>query len=224
MATVVVRPPTGTSSTPRVIASALRGDLLEGTLEPGDRLREESLVARFSVGRHSVRAAIQMLVTEGLLVHERNKGAVVPAVTTERIDEICSYRSVIELGALRMALARGADWTGVERAVEKLEALSNDALWREVMEAHSAVHHEIVAASHNDRIVRAHRACETELAFMLAAVRPDYSVERLAVIHRELWDKLCGGGDAAVRALDDDLERGGRAAMHAALQRRSEIS
>ncbi|WP_344324629.1 GntR family transcriptional regulator, partial [Kitasatospora putterlickiae] len=97
-------------STPDGIARALRDDLLDGVLEPGARLTEEALSARFRCGRHSVRAGLRTLVAEGLLEHQRNKGIVVPAVTAERIDDMCSYRSILELGALRLALARDADF------------------------------------------------------------------------------------------------------------------
>jgi len=207
------------SSAPESIAQALRSDLLDGTLEPGDRLTEETLCARFGCGRHSVRAGLQILVAEGLLEHRRNKGIVVPEVTEARIDEMCSYRAILELGALRLALAGGAQFTEVSAAVDHLELLTDDTPWRDVIEAHSAVHRKIVEASGNARLVSAHRACEHELGFMLATVRADFSARRLAILHRHLVDQLRIGGDVALRALEDDLELGGRPAMHVALRR-----
>lgn len=207
------------TSTPRTIAAHIRNELIEGTLLSGSRITEEALSGRFAAGRHSVRAAIQILVSEGLLVHERNKGAVVPAITGERIDEMCSYRSVLELGALRMALALDADWTGVEAAVGALETLDDDAPWREIIEKHAAVHRAITAECGNARIVEAHAASETELTFMHSIIKPDFSAHRLAIMHRHLVEQLKVGGDVALRALEDDLELGGRAAMHLALRR-----
>jgi len=99
----------GTASTPESIAQALREDLLDGVPSPGSRLTEEALCARFMSGRHSVRAGLQILVSEGLLEHRRNEGILVPEVTEERIDEMCSYRAILELGALRRRLAIRAD-------------------------------------------------------------------------------------------------------------------
>jgi hypothetical protein len=65
----------------------------------------------------------------------------------------------------------------------------------------------------------AHRACENELNAMLATVRADFSARRLAIMHRDLVTQMRIGGDVAIRALEDDLELGGRAAMHLALRR-----
>ncbi|RYE38587.1 MAG: hypothetical protein EOP24_46605 [Hyphomicrobiales bacterium] len=57
---------------------------------------------------------------------------------------------------------------------------------------------------------------------MFAIIKPDFSARRLAIMHRHLLDQLYIGGDVALRALEDDLELGGRAAMHLALRRQRE--
>ncbi|WP_162834637.1 GntR family transcriptional regulator [Amycolatopsis circi] len=210
-------------STPGSIAQALRDDLLDGVLEPGTRLTEESLSARFGAGRHSVRSGLQTLVSEGLLEHQRNKGIVVPAVTADRIDAMCSYRSILELGALRLALLQNANFDAVDEAVRRLEAMTAETPWRHVIEAHSVVHTEIVSASGNPRVVAAHRACANELNCMLATIRAESSAAHLATTHRHLVGQLRVGGETALKGLEDDLELGGRAMMHLALRRRNEV-
>jgi hypothetical protein len=57
-----------------------------------------------------------------------------------RLDAMCSYRLILEMGALRPALVVGADFSEVSRAVEHLESLTEETAWRHVIEAHSAVH------------------------------------------------------------------------------------
>ena len=208
-----------TTSAPGAIARALRDDLLDGAIPPGARLTEEALSARFGCGRHTVRSGLQILVSEGLLVHERNKGIVVPPVTEDRIDVMCSYRLILEMGALRLALAAGANFSEVAGAVEHLESLTEDTPWRHVIEAHSAVHRRIVEASGNPRLVAAHQSCQDELNAMLATIRGDFSARRLAILHRDLLEQLYIGGDVALRALESDLELGGRAGMLLALRR-----
>jgi DNA-binding GntR family transcriptional regulator len=209
----------GRSSTPQSIAHALRDDLLDGTIPPGARLTEESLTDRFGAGRHSVRSALQLLVSEGLVEHRRNRGIVVPVVTEQRVDDMCSYRLILEMGALRLALQKGADFAPVSEAVDRLAALDPDAPWRRITEAHSAIHRAIVEASGSPRLTAAHAACQNELNCMLAIIRTDFTVARLTARHRELAAQLRVGGDAALRALEDDLEVGGRAAMLLALRR-----
>ena len=209
------------TSVPNPIASAIRSDIIDGSMLSGTRVTEDMVCSRFSVSRHSARAAIQVLVGQGLLVHERNRGAVVPPVTDERIDEMCSYRSVLEIGALKLALARGTDWHSVDCAVRRLENLDDAAPWHVVIEIHAEIHRAIAAESRNAKLIDAHAASEAELTCMLAIIRPEYSAARLAAMHRHLYEQLILGGEAALRALEYDLDMGGRDAMRRALTRSS---
>jgi DNA-binding GntR family transcriptional regulator len=207
------------SSAPDRLAAVLRDELFEGTLLPGTRLREEHLCERFDVGRHTARAALRLLVDRGLVVHERNRGATVPELTRERIDEFFGFRIVLELGSLRLALGRGADLSAVDAAVRELEALPEHASWLELTEVHGRIHHEIVAAADNDHLLHAYARCEEEMRVLLGVLRPDFSARRMAVLHRHLLDQLLIGGDVAVQALTDNLELAGRAALLQALHR-----
>ena len=206
-------------SAPERVAALLRDEVLDGLVAPGSRLREEEIAVRFDVGRHTVRAALRLLADRGLIVHERNRGATVPPLSRERIDELFGFRTVIELGSLRMALARGADLTPVEDAVRALEALPDGTSWRELTEVHGHIHHAIVAASGNKHLLTTYERCEDEMRVLLAVLRPDFTAGRLAALHRHLLDQLRIGGDVAVRALADDLELAGRSALLQSLSR-----
>ncbi|MQA10752.1 MAG: GntR family transcriptional regulator [Pseudonocardiaceae bacterium] len=206
-------------TSPNRLADALRRELLNGAFPPGARLKEEDLAARFEVGRYTVRSALRSLVSAGLLVHETNRGAFVRELTRERIDELFDFRAVIELGSLRLALERGADLGEAESKVRELEALPTDAPWHLVTATHGAIHHAIVRASGNPRLLAAYESCADELRFMCAFVQPDFSTERLATLHRTLMKALHEGGETALRALRHDLEVSGRGAMHSALRR-----
>lgn len=211
--------PVRVPSAPERIAAALRDEVLDGLLLPGSRLREESLCRRFGTGRHTIRAALHLLVVAGLAVHERHRGASVRPLTRERLDETFRFRAVIELGSLRLAQSRGADLSRVERAVSELESLADGTPWRRVMQAHARIHHEIVAAAGNDRLLAAYRSCEDELQLLFAVIRPDFTATSLARLHRVLVDQLALGGETAVRALSHDLEMSGRAAVLHAIER-----
>ncbi|GGU35163.1 GntR family transcriptional regulator [Nocardioides albus] len=206
-------------SAPDRIVATLRADLLNGNIAPGEHLREEQLTARFDAGRHTVRAAIKQLAATGLVIHERHKGAHVPELTRERIDTVFEFRSVVELGSLRIALRRHADLSPVEYSVRRLESLPEDTPWGTLIEAHGRIHRAIVEASGNQRLVEAHQSCEDELRLLLANLRPDFTVAKLAGLHRDLMDKLLIDDESAVAALRDDLEHAGRGALLMALQR-----
>jgi DNA-binding GntR family transcriptional regulator len=209
---------TGRSSVERV-AGALRAEMLEGEVPPGTWLREEVLAERFRAGRYTVRAALSSLVASGLLVHERNRGVRVPELTRARIDDLYGFRSVVELGALRIALRNRADLRHVEAAVADLEAMDDTALWSDVTTAHGRIHHEIVAAADSPRLLAAFDGCRDELRFLTAFVRTDITASTIARLHRELMFGLSQGGDAAIEALTLDIEVSGRAALARALER-----
>lgn len=212
-------PTWGNGSAPERVAGILRDELFDGVMPPGTRLREEELSDRFGLGRHTIRTALRLLVDRKLIIHERNRGAFVPELTQERIDDLFGFRKILEGGSLRMALADGADFSSVTAAVEALEALPEDASWHELTETHGRIHQEIVAAAGNAHLIETYQGCMDELRVMLAVIRPDFSVHRFAALHRQLLNQLHIGGDVALQALMDDIELSGRAALIKALQR-----
>ncbi|MGH3866244.1 MAG: GntR family transcriptional regulator [Pseudonocardiaceae bacterium] len=62
----------------RAIANALRGDILAGRVAPGERLPSENdLAERYETTRATVRKAIALLRSEGLVLTEQGRGAFV---------------------------------------------------------------------------------------------------------------------------------------------------
>lgn len=83
----------------------LRDEIVSGTLMPNERLVESELTHRLSVGRATVRTALARLEHEGLIVHERHRGARVRLVTAAEAIEITQTRVVLEgLGARQAAI------------------------------------------------------------------------------------------------------------------------
>lgn len=81
----------------------IREQILAGTREGGDWLREGDLAEQLGVSRTPVREALRRLTAEGLVRHERNRGVQVQAWSAEDLDEIFSLRSVLEPWGCRMA-------------------------------------------------------------------------------------------------------------------------
>jgi DNA-binding GntR family transcriptional regulator len=190
------------------VAALLRSELLSGRHQPGARLKEEELSERFRTSRYTVRSALQSLVAAGMLDHRANRGASVPLLTRQRVDELSDHREVLEVGALRLALRRGGDLRGVAEATRALERLTVDAPWSEVVVTHQRIHHELVASAGNDKLLQAYVQCEDELLYVVSTVRPDYTAARLAELHVRLLAGLRRSREDAVRALEDDLRTG----------------
>lgn len=88
------------------VVGALREDMLDGTLAPGDRIAEVDIAERLGVSRTPVREAIGRLAAEGLLDLRPNRGARVVVWSTDRLAEIFELRLQLETHATRLASRR----------------------------------------------------------------------------------------------------------------------
>jgi DNA-binding GntR family transcriptional regulator len=89
-------PSDGDDYADHAIMRALEEDIIFGRLAPGTRLTEDSLLARFDVTRHFVRQALFQLERMGIVVRERNKGAMVRSLTAEEVKEIYAVRELLQ--------------------------------------------------------------------------------------------------------------------------------
>jgi GntR family transcriptional regulator of vanillate catabolism len=89
----------------------LRGMLLRGDFQPGERLSELPLVARLGVSRTPIRLALDRLAHEGLLEPSPTGGFVVRAFSIEDIWDAIETRGVLEGAAARFAAERLAQDT-----------------------------------------------------------------------------------------------------------------
>ena len=99
--------PPAHGATVAFIVERLRADILAGRLEPGSRLIEGDLTARFAVSRGPVREGLRRLSADGLIEHWPHRGAIVRRLTEREIRELFLIR--IEMEALAARLAAAAD-------------------------------------------------------------------------------------------------------------------
>jgi DNA-binding GntR family transcriptional regulator len=92
-----------------VVREALREAILDGSLAPGARLREEELAREFGVSRTPVREALQQLAANNLVELIPHQGAVVARLTTEDILALYVVREVLEGLSARLAALHATD-------------------------------------------------------------------------------------------------------------------
>ena len=83
---------------PDLVAEALEAAIVFGEMEPGSRVIEEDIAARYKVSRSPVRDALRRLEADGLVIREEHRGARVTPVSRADLDEV--YRCRIELEGL----------------------------------------------------------------------------------------------------------------------------
>jgi DNA-binding GntR family transcriptional regulator len=191
-------PVVGGTSTIDSAASIIRRRILDGVLGPGARLPEEQTSAELGVSRHTLRAALRQLVSEGLLRHEPNRGVHVPALTPADVSDVFRIRRMIELDAIEEIALVGNVPAGATSAVDDMEALGPSAAWHQVVEQDMRFHWALVEAAGSPRMVRAYAAIHAEIAYCLVQLRPHY--DRPAQVAKEHRDLL-----AAIVARDGEL-------------------
>lgn len=81
----------------------LREAIVTGRFQPSERLIEADVARELGVGRSAVRTALARLEHEGLVEHERHRGARVRLVSAQEAVEILETRAVLEGVAARHA-------------------------------------------------------------------------------------------------------------------------
>lgn len=83
----------------------LRDAILNGTLVPGQKLRQETLAETIGVSRLPVRSALIQLEADGLVEFHERRGAVVKSLSVEQAREVYDIRTLLEVEALRLSMA-----------------------------------------------------------------------------------------------------------------------
>jgi len=84
----------------------LQQDILTGVFQPGQRVVERELIARFGVSSIPVREALQDLESRGLLVRRINHGYSVVELTYKEARRICEFRRLLEPKLVEWATER----------------------------------------------------------------------------------------------------------------------
>jgi DNA-binding GntR family transcriptional regulator len=122
MTTVAPQAPTGAASAR--VADFLRTAILDGSIGPGEWIRQEEVAERFGASRLPVREALRILEAEGLTEHEPNKGARVPRLDRHEVEVIYQMRERLEPLALGESIPHlaDADLTRLEEVQQRIEA------------------------------------------------------------------------------------------------------
>lgn len=176
------------------IAADLRDQIMAGTLDPGDPLREADLASRYAVARNTIREALRLLTSEGLAVHEVHRGVAVRRVEAHEIAELFEVRMLVE-GAVQK---RVGTLTKEEQArlAELLDASEQAAAgedFRAVLELNLRFHRALVTLVGNTRLTEVFDGLMGEIRLVLASMEADVAGPWLARNRRLL--KLLNGSD-----------------------------
>jgi DNA-binding GntR family transcriptional regulator len=125
-----------------------------GELEPGARVRTESIATEIGLSRQPVREAIRRLEAEGYLTSRPNRGAMVSKYTSDELLELFEIRAALESLAARIASARlpPEGLAVLEAMLAAMSNAGNDAgTW---LERHTAFHLHLAGLANRPRLVQ----------------------------------------------------------------------
>jgi phosphonate utilization transcriptional regulator len=210
-----------TQSLPNLVQEQIERLILDGTLKPGEPLREMTLAKTLGVSRGPVREAFRGLEEKGLVRVEKNCGVQVRRLSHAEADQIYEVRITLE-ALIGRKVAENIAPAGLARLSDILDQMASAAQERDINPYTSLnlIYHDTLARlSGNPQLHETYSRLVAQLSlFRRRAYMHDKQSMALSLReHRAIYQAL-GEGDAerASRLLRDHAEDS-RRRMHEAL-------
>lgn len=190
----------GTRGSTREAYELIRQAIVEGRYAPGQRLVEQRIADDLNLSsRTPAREALRMLESDGLVLTEPNRGAVVRSMTVDEIDDFYELRARLEGYAAELAAQRATpdQLDRLGEAIQQFEAAIARAATgaidgiRRVNEANRAFHDTIIAAAGHERLTQLRiRTVDLPLVFEAFRRFQRPELERSNTFHRLIHDAI----------------------------------
>jgi DNA-binding GntR family transcriptional regulator len=187
------------------IARHLRVMISAGHLPQGQRLPEVALAGALGVSRNTFRDAIRVLVTEGLVVHELHRGAIVRTLSAADISDIYALRRMFESQGL--AALSGAPLEArnrIKTILDSCQAALDEADYIGFIESELEFHGALVSFLGSERLDRFFGQLLVELRLLLGELSSDSEAgksRRILSLYRRLVRVAEKGDHEAAAAL-----------------------
>ena len=183
----------------------LRAAIVDGKLQPNERLVEADLIRMFQASRSAVRTALVRLSQEGLVEHEPNRGAKVRLIDEQEAAEILEARMALEGLAARYAAgnATKADVTELRTILRQMRALLDSGDLLGVSELNAKLHARLLEIARHGTVSRLVATLNSQLVrFQYRTILSPGRAEQSHAEHRAIVDAVAKGDqDAAERAI-----------------------
>ena len=203
----------------------LRAAIVEGRYAPSQRLVEQRVAAELGISRTPVREALRMLEAEGLVVSERNRGAMVRPLSPTEVEDLYGLRIRLECYAVELAadratetelgvIADAADQFGAIATSVDLDGV--DGI-RGLHEANRAFHDGILEAARHRRLAAMlARTVDIPLVFQAFRSFGAREIERSDSFHHLIVEAMCRrDGTRAAALMAEHIAQGRDAVLDA---------
>ncbi len=191
-----------------VIRDRIAGRIYDGSLQPGERLRELAIAEEFGTSQTPVREALRELEALRLVHSEAYKGTRVREITAREMTEVYLVRAILEQRAAELAGARlENNVEPLDRAVDRICDSAADGDVDGYARHNLDFHRQIVVAADNMVLLQAWDSLRFEAKIRINLIRKMPSIVERAAEHRPIVAALRrGDGDAAGRLLREHSE------------------
>lgn len=190
------------TTTPEGVYRVLRTAILDGTVPPGEQLRETHIAADLGISRSPLREALTKLEEEGLVVKIPFRGSFVVEVSARDVAEIAAIRVLVEPYAAELSAPtlRGPEHPRLKQTIEELYRATDTHDIPASIDAHLRFHRLFYEFSGNAALQSMWNGWETKLRLYLAADHRTYSdLHDIAVEHEKLAELALQGDFEAFR-------------------------
>jgi len=189
----------------QLAADWIRDAVMSGALVPGERVTEMALAGKIGLSRSTVRAAMQRLAGEGLLVRHAYSAWEIASLTAEDAWELYSVRGPLEGLASRLAAER-LDKAGRSTLYAALDALTQAVQardWPRIADADISFHRTVVGLAGHKRLGMLHDQIIMPIhLYMLSSNRSAF--DELISFHTQLVEAIVQGRVEAAQRLAAD--------------------
>ena len=183
-----------TQSLSTIIEQRLERMILEGEIQPGDRINESSLASQFGVSRAPIREACRKLVQYGLVENKVGKGSYVCQVDLAVAIELYGIRGMLDSYAVELVCMTADDTMIAELGtrIAEMKVLAKQESTTDYLLANISFHRRIVEFAGNESLTAIYQGIFKKLTLfrqetLSVADRRPRSISQ----HEEIFKAIC---------------------------------
>jgi DNA-binding GntR family transcriptional regulator len=198
MQRLLVRP----KSLTELAHDSIRQLIVGGELAMGAQLSEATLAAQLGISKTPVREALLRLRADGLIEIQPQRGTFVFSLTPRQVEEICAFREVVEVSAVKLAMEarRPGLVKALQANVREMTLARKTADWKAIRALDEAFHEAIVEHCDNAYLKQAHQLIASKIGALRARLpAQDEQVDHCQQNHAAIVGLLRDGRVAATQ-------------------------